>query len=49
MLSPTEKAQMLDRLEALLVAVKKARQRANDITAEDVKVSAKIFGYIRGN
>lgn len=48
MLSPTEKADMLSRLDTLLIAVKKARQRANDVTAEDTKVADKIFAYING-
>jgi hypothetical protein len=48
MLSPTEKSDMLSRLDDLLMAVKKARQRANEVVAVDVKVAETIFNYIHG-
>lgn len=48
MLSPVEKAQRLARLEALLLEVRKARQRANDVEAEDYHIANDIFNYIEG-
>lgn len=49
MLSPVEKAQRLAKLDNLLQAVRKARQRANDVEATDVKVAEKIFAFIEGD
>jgi hypothetical protein len=46
MLSPTEKRNLLERVDAMLRAVKSARQRANDTDAETVKVSDKVFDFI---
>lgn len=48
MLSPVQKEERLARLESLLMAVRKARQRANDVEATDVKVAEKIFAFIEG-
>jgi hypothetical protein len=47
MISPRQKTVILDRLDKLIRAVKEARQRANDIEINDVKVSAAIFDYLR--
>ena len=46
MLTPVEKRQRLERITALQIAVKKARQRANDIDVPNICVAAKIFAYI---
>lgn len=46
MLSPVSKKIALDRIEALIRAVKEARQRANDIEAEKTKVADVLFDYI---
>lgn len=47
-ISPVEKVQRMQRVDDLLVAVKQARQRANNIDAESTKVGAQIFEYIIG-
>ena len=46
MLSPTEKRNLLERIDALARAVKSARQRANDTEASQAKVADKIFSFI---
>jgi len=46
--SPTEKNTRLERLDALIMAVKKARQRANDIEIKDVHAGEILFKYING-
>jgi len=48
MLSPSQKRELLDRLDTLFRAVKSARQRANDIEAEDRKTANAVFAYIHG-
>jgi len=48
MLTTAEKADMLGRLDALIQAVKRARQRANNITIVQKRVGAKLFDYIHG-
>ena len=47
-LSPTEKYERLERFDALIMAVKAARQRANDIEVKDVHVGDVLFKYING-
>jgi len=46
MLTPVEKQKRLKRVDTLLRAVKKARQRANDVDVDDVKIAKKFFDYI---
>lgn len=46
MLSPVEKANMLNRIDQLIRAVKSARQVANDIEITNVTVAETIFRYI---
>lgn len=48
MLTPAEKQKRLKRIDALIRAVRKARQRANDIDVMDVHVADKLFAYIDG-
>lgn len=38
--------QLIERVEALLAAVKMAREEANAIEVEDVKVGKKVFAYL---
>jgi len=45
-ISALDKAKMLNRVDELLIAVKSARQRANDIEVKDVHVGNAIFQYI---
>jgi hypothetical protein len=47
-ISPVDKQAMLDRIDALLRAVKQARQRANSVVASKEKVASKLFHYING-
>jgi len=46
MLTPADKQARLDRIGKLGIAIKKARQRANDVEIKSVKVADKIFDYI---
>ena len=46
MLAPTEKARLMSRLDALLRAVRQARQRANDHEIIKEQVAERIFRYI---
>lgn len=46
MLSPEDKRARLERLDELLQAVKKARQRANDCEVVEISVAERIFAYI---
>lgn len=46
MISPRDKKRALDRLDRLILAVKQARQRANDVEVSDIEVADKIFNYI---
>lgn len=49
MIQPADKSKMLDRMDALIGAVKQARQRANAITVDkDVKIGAALFAYVHG-
>jgi hypothetical protein len=48
MLAPSEKREMLSRLDKLIRAVKQARQRANDVDAEDIHVGKVLFDFING-
>lgn len=46
MLTPADKAARLGRIDELLIAVKQARQKANDIVAENRDISLRIFEFI---
>jgi hypothetical protein len=48
MLSPAEKSAKLGRIDKLLRAVKKARQRANAVDVVDVTIGKELFNYIEG-
>lgn len=48
MISVAEKASMLARLDNLLMAVKDARMRANDVESTEVKCSMAMFEYLHG-
>jgi len=48
MLTPVEKQNRLKRVDALIRAVKQARQRANAIDVVDVHLGKKLFAYIYG-
>lgn len=48
MLSPAEKAKMIARIDELLAAVKKARQRANQTEIVKREVAKKFYEYIHG-
>lgn len=48
MITPQDLSEMLTRLTNLQTAVKKARQRANDIPVEDLKVGAALKDYLLG-
>ena len=45
-ISPAEKAKLMDRLEKLIVAVKKARSRANEEILAEGELAGKLFGYL---
>lgn len=46
---PKEKSEMLERIDKLIIACKKARQRANNVATEHFDISSKIFNYIINN
>jgi hypothetical protein len=46
MLSPTEKSELLGRVDTLIQAVKCARVRANDQEAANCKIGKRLFDYI---
>lgn len=46
MISPSRKAVLLGRVDTLIRAVKKARQRANTVTIVDRKIGNDILGFI---
>lgn len=48
MITPLEKSEMLERLDGLLQAVKKARCRANNQEVENVSIGDKLFSIIHG-
>jgi hypothetical protein len=47
-ISPTEKRTYLDKIDALIRAVKAAKQRANAVEASREKIANILFGYING-
>lgn len=47
--SPKEKSDMLDRIDRLVSAVKKARSRANSTDAPKMKIGKKIFDFINSS
>jgi hypothetical protein len=49
MIYPSQKAGIVDRLDALIRAFKEARQRANGIAVDKVNVSTNIMKYLLGN
>lgn len=48
MISPADKSEFLSRIDTLIQAVKKARQRANSTHVETANVGQTIFNYILG-
>jgi len=46
MLSSAEKSEILDRIDTLIQAVKKARQRANTADVEKVKIGTAFLNFI---
>lgn len=48
MISPAQKSGYLDRIDKLIRACKKARQRANQAEVRKLSVAKKLFGYIDG-
>ena len=48
MLSPAEKSELIGRVDKLTQAVKRARQRANEVEVVDLRVGRKIVDYILG-
>lgn len=46
MMSPAEKSQLIERLDRVIRAVKKARQRANSQELEKASFATKLFSYI---
>lgn len=46
MMSPVEKSKLLERLDVLLAAVKKARCRANEVETADVTIAKQLFQFI---
>jgi len=49
LITSSRKAELLKRVDKLIIAVKKARQKANDITASKDKVGELLFDYIHKN
>ncbi len=49
MKTPAEKSAMLERIDNIVRALKEARERANDIVVQEMKVADKLFSYILGN
>lgn len=47
-ISPLEKSNLLQRVDDLIIAVKKAKAKANQVQAIQVKVGEKLFNYING-
>jgi len=48
MLSPAEKSILLGRIDLLIRAVKRARQRANTTKVVDIEIGDKLFDFING-
>ena len=48
-LAESDKAARLERARKLLVAIKRARAKANDQEADKTKIASKIFAYINGS
>lgn len=48
MISPAEKSALIGRLDKLIRAVKKARQRANSVDVQKRTIGKELFAYIRG-
>lgn len=46
MLSPTRKAILVDRLDALILGVRRARQRANDIDTNNLQVGDTLWEFL---
>lgn len=47
-LTPSQKADLLERIDELIQAVKRARQRANDCEAAKINIADTLFKYIHG-
>lgn len=48
MMSPADKALLINRCQELLAATKQARQRANMTEVEDMKIADKLFAFLIG-
>lgn len=48
MISPAKKSEILGRIDALIRAIKEARQRANSVEANKDTIGKEIFDYING-
>lgn len=47
-LTPRQKSDLLSRIDALIVSVKKAKAKANQTEALDIKIGERIFNFING-
>lgn len=45
-ITPFQKSQLLERIDDLIVAIKKARSKANESEVKNIKIGDKIFQYI---
>lgn len=48
MISPADKSALLGRVDKLIRAIKKARQKANTAEVVDITIGKELFGYING-
>ena len=48
MVSPQDKSDLLRRMDKLISAVKKARQKANTVEVDDLRVGEELFKYLLG-
>lgn len=49
MITPAEKSMLLGRVDKLIRAVKKARQKANSVEVVDTTIGKELFNYINGS
>lgn len=47
-MTPADKSKLLEKIDTLIQATKQARQRANDVEVDAVKIGKEIFNYIHG-
>lgn len=45
-ITPTEKSELLERIDNLILAVKRAREKANQVEVVNTKIGDKLFDYI---